>query len=645
MDIPLVNVTAQIRDQQGRPVHRAQIVMRLTTVERYCGLIVPREARAETDPQGRAVLKVWPNELGTESSEYMVTVTFPEACQVSGGKHPSHLPPLRSLRYHATVPNAHCNLHDIAELPPYEQRGAGQIITSEVAAYAAEAGRYAAAAESTRDAVSAVESGLNALADQAEAAKTAAQESARQAQGHELRAREMVDGVADTVGAFEHTVVERTEQTAARLTADATACITQYKADALQALEIRSGDVLSEISQTASDAQVTTVNAVAEAGAHAVGEIDGARNSALAALREEAALFGEDFENLTERALDAAKRAGCSSASTQNSATRACQCAERAENAAQGLERHRDEALDAARRAESAQSCVESAGQRAAAAADMARQNADYAAGSAKAAQEAAKAVEAGVDLARQSADMAVAAQQATAQDKAYVQGVADDAERAVHDVAVDMLTPQVITQAVDRATAEAEAHAQAAAHSAEQSAASATEAARQANLATERADRAQAAQSQAEDAAQRAETAADSAAEKAEALITRMAEGMFASWTLVQGVNEGGLLPLPEGCGYYPGHHAVRLSWDGLACHQNRQWEEAGEKGALSHAVRLLFAAPADSDFEVNIAAHADVPEAGAGASILEERLTRMENTISDLSNRAVSYAELPQA
>ncbi|WP_206214344.1 hypothetical protein [Desulfovibrio sp. ZJ369] len=107
----------------------------------------------------------------------------------------------------------------------------------------------------------------------------------------------------------------------------------------------------------------------------------------------------------------------------------------------------------------------------------------------------------------------------------------------------------------------------------------------------------------------------------------------------------KGACSPLPEGCGYYPGHHAVRLSWDGLACHQNRQWEEAGEKGALSHVVRLLFAAPADSDFEVNIAAHVDVPEAGAGASILEERLTRMENTISDLSSRAVSYAELPQA
>ena len=100
MEIPLVNVTARICDQQGRPVHRAQITMRLTTVERYCGLVVPREARAETDPQGNAVLRVWPNELGTEGSEYMVTISFPEACQASCGKHPSHLPPLHLSLIH-----------------------------------------------------------------------------------------------------------------------------------------------------------------------------------------------------------------------------------------------------------------------------------------------------------------------------------------------------------------------------------------------------------------------------------------------------------------------------------------------------------------------------------------------------------------
>ena len=143
----------------------------------------------------------------------------------------------------------------------------------------------------------------------------------------------------------------------------------------------------------------------------------------------------------------------------------------------------------------------------------------------------------------------------------------------------------------------------------------------------------------------QRAENAADTATDKAEAIIARMVDGMLSSWTLVQGVNEGGLLPLPEDCGYYPGHHAVRLSWDGLACHQNRQWEEVGEKGVLSHSVRLLFSVPAESDFEVNIAAHVDVPAAGTGATILEERLARVESNISGLSNVAVSYTELSQA
>lgn len=456
MDIPLVNVTARISDQQGRPVHRAQIVMRLTTVERYCGLIVPREARAETDPQGRAVLKVWPNELGTESSEYMVTVTFPETCQVSGGKHPSHLPPLHSLRYHATVPNSDCNLHDIAELPPYEQRGSGQVITSEVAAYAAEAGRHAAAAESTKEAVAAMETGLNGIADQADAAKGAAQEAARQAQGHERRAQEMTDGVADTISTFEHTVVDRTERTAARLTKDAITCITQYKADALQAIELRSGDVLNEISKTASDAQTNAVNTVAEAREHAVGDIDGARSSGLAALREEAALFGEDFENLTERALTAAKRAGCSSASAQDSATKACGCATRAEQASQGMERYRDDALAAAQRAESAGDCARADAQRAESAADSVGKNATIAKDAADVAGKQAAAAGASAKGADESAKMALDAKQAVAEHRTHVDEVTADLDAAIAGAAAGIVTDRIVSDAVDAATATA---------------------------------------------------------------------------------------------------------------------------------------------------------------------------------------------
>lgn len=498
MDIPLVNVTARISDQQGRPVHRAQIVMRLTTVERYCGLIVPREVRAETDPQGRAVLKAWPNELGTESSEYMVTVTFPEACQVSGGTHPSHLPPLHSLRYHATVPNADCNLHDIAELPPYEVRGSGQVITSEVAAYAAEAGRHAAAAESTKEAVAAMETGLNGIADQTDAAKGAAQEAARQAQGHERRAQEMVDGVADTISTFEHTVVDRTERTAARLTTDATTCITQYKADALGAVETRSGEVLNEISKTASDARTNAVNAVAEARKNAVEEIDGARNSSLEALREEAALFGEDFENLTERALSAAKRAGCSSASAQNSATKACECATRAEQASQGMERYRDDALAAAEGAKNAEECAKADAQRAEAAADSVGKNATIAKDAAEVAGKQAAAAGASAKSADESARMTLDAKQAVAEHRTHVDAVTADLDAAIADAAAGIVTDRIVSDAVDGATATATD----AAGRAEQSAA---EAGASVTSAQSEAERAETAASQADTAARRA--------------------------------------------------------------------------------------------------------------------------------------------
>lgn len=83
-NLPTVNVTARVYDQNGRPVQRAVVGMRLTTVERYGGYVVPREARAETDASGLAVLRVWPNELGSEKSEYRVHVRYPHnGCEQS----------------------------------------------------------------------------------------------------------------------------------------------------------------------------------------------------------------------------------------------------------------------------------------------------------------------------------------------------------------------------------------------------------------------------------------------------------------------------------------------------------------------------------------------------------------------------------
>lgn len=121
-NLPTVNVTARVYDQSGKPIHKAVVTMRLTTVERYSGYIVPREVRAETDAVGKAVLAVWPNELGTESSEYRVHIKYPHnGCESScfnGGSG--------SVSGYAVVPNHDCDLQDIMELSPYEQRGAGR---------------------------------------------------------------------------------------------------------------------------------------------------------------------------------------------------------------------------------------------------------------------------------------------------------------------------------------------------------------------------------------------------------------------------------------------------------------------------------------------------------------------------------------
>ena len=130
--LPLVNVTARITDQGGRPIAGAVVRMRLCAPEKYQGLIVPRETSQVTDAAGLAVLRVFPNALGYEGSEYDVHVSFPASGAGVCGCTDS-LPVLRPIRAHAVVPNSDCNLFDILNLPPYEQRGAGSVLPEEVA--------------------------------------------------------------------------------------------------------------------------------------------------------------------------------------------------------------------------------------------------------------------------------------------------------------------------------------------------------------------------------------------------------------------------------------------------------------------------------------------------------------------------------
>jgi hypothetical protein len=118
VSIPTVNVTVQVNDSSGSPVEGAHIVAKLTTTEKHDGFVVPANANAETDATGMAVLALWPNELGTEGSEYRIRIINP----VTG----------KSDVLYVTVPNQDCNLADIADLDPYAKASYSVLLDAKV---------------------------------------------------------------------------------------------------------------------------------------------------------------------------------------------------------------------------------------------------------------------------------------------------------------------------------------------------------------------------------------------------------------------------------------------------------------------------------------------------------------------------------
>ncbi len=201
MSIPAVPVTVRLYDQDGNPVSGASVTAKLTTTERYGGYVVPKEYRGETDANGVAVVNVFPNELGTEGSEYKFKIV-----DMATGK---------TVSVFATVPNVACELHQISELEPYLVRGAGTIVTAEVAGYATDAANSAtaAAASATAAAGSATTAGTKATAAAnsataaaasavtAETKATQANDASVAAQGHAATAGTMASSASTSATA------------------------------------------------------------------------------------------------------------------------------------------------------------------------------------------------------------------------------------------------------------------------------------------------------------------------------------------------------------------------------------------------------------------------------------------------------------
>ena len=135
--IPTVMVTVRLHDQDGDPEIGASVKAKLMTSERYNGYIVPEEYTGQTDETGCCTIALFPNELGTEGSEYRFKM------MPRNGK---------AITVYASIPNKNCFLEEICDLEPYPVRGAGAIITSEV--LAASKAACAAARTATEEAAS-----------------------------------------------------------------------------------------------------------------------------------------------------------------------------------------------------------------------------------------------------------------------------------------------------------------------------------------------------------------------------------------------------------------------------------------------------------------------------------------------------------
>lgn len=156
MPLTTVNVTVVAYDQNGHTIPSARVTAKLSGPDVSSqGHILPEELKAVTNANGVAVLALWPNELGSTQTYYDISITNPD----TGKKQ----------KLTATIPNAHCNLREVADLPPYDGKTDGQLaIDAAIAAVApAQAAAQAAAASADAAAAQLITLATNLIATQA----------------------------------------------------------------------------------------------------------------------------------------------------------------------------------------------------------------------------------------------------------------------------------------------------------------------------------------------------------------------------------------------------------------------------------------------------------------------------------------------
>ena len=132
--IPTVPVTVTFFAQNGQPLAGAKVSATLTRTELYNGFVVSNPLTVVSDANGVAVLNIFPNQLGSQGSQYIFKLTQP------GGQ---------TLSVTGTVPNAACTLQSIIAMPASPAAPIGQVaVDAAIAAMgAAHTSELAAAAD------------------------------------------------------------------------------------------------------------------------------------------------------------------------------------------------------------------------------------------------------------------------------------------------------------------------------------------------------------------------------------------------------------------------------------------------------------------------------------------------------------------
>lgn len=296
MSIPTVQVTCVAYDQNGNPVAGGTFRFKLDRTEIYNGFVVPEVVEGTANAQGVCVVNLWPNALGTNSSQYRVQAYNPD----TGAKY---------LDAFAVIPDSNCYLQDVIQIPPFPPIDQSQqaLIAAQAAASAAAAEADLAAADADAAAASAASAAASASA--AATSVTAAANSATSASGSASTATTAAQSAQTSAGTAT-TKASEASTSAVNAAASATSAATSASTATTQASSAASSAVSAASSATSAQSSANTATTKAsEAAASAAA----ASSSATSASASAATATTKATEAQTSASNAAASASGAAS--------------------------------------------------------------------------------------------------------------------------------------------------------------------------------------------------------------------------------------------------------------------------------------------------------------------------------------------